>query len=284
MLNDQAFLYLATVLPPILIGIIIWRSDKFPEPGKFLITAFMLGVAIDLPLWFLILVSENHLAPFVGLDLISYENALNSENWKPEWTHFYAGERAFQAFFRAAFLEESLKFALLIFVCVRLNALNEPVDAIVYGAAIGLGYAAMENIGYLNSPNFDDAWSIQMVKTRYYPLIMHLGFGVIMGWLLSQNLFDEENRFKRKFMLIISLAIPVMYHGIYNYYGTYDIFPLLTTILVISIIYWLRKEQSKKITEDEDKYVIANLDVFITYFLSLILVILVIFSAHFMMT
>tara|TARA_A100001011_G_C14269577_1_gene826378 strand:+ start:1132 stop:1986 length:855 start_codon:yes stop_codon:yes gene_type:complete len=284
MLNDQAFLYLATVLPPILIGIIIWKSDKFPEPGKFLITAFMLGVAIDLPLWFLILVSENHLAPLVNLDLVSYENALNSENWKTEWTHFYAGERAFQAFFRAAFLEESLKFALLIFVCVRLNALNEPIDAIIYGAAIGLGYAAMENIGYLNSPNFDDAWSIQMVKTRYYPLIMHLGFGVIMGWLLSQNLFDEENRFKRKFMLIISLAIPVMYHGIYNYYGTYDIFPLLTTILVVSIIYWARKEQSKKITEDEDKYAIANLDVFNTYFLSLILVILVIFSAHFMVT
>ena len=35
MFNDQAFLYLATVLPPILLGIIIWKSDKFPEPENF---------------------------------------------------------------------------------------------------------------------------------------------------------------------------------------------------------------------------------------------------------
>ena len=41
-------------------------------------------------------------------------------------------------FFRAAFLEEGLKFAYLLFFCVRLSALNEPMDAIVYGAAIGL--------------------------------------------------------------------------------------------------------------------------------------------------
>ena len=34
---------------------------------------------------------------------------------------------------------------------MRLTDLNEPMDAIVYGAAIGLGYAAMENIPYLNT-------------------------------------------------------------------------------------------------------------------------------------
>ena len=227
-------------------------------------------MAIDLPLFFLILVAENHLAPLIGLDYNSYLNAIKANEWKPEWTSFYAGEAAFMRFFRAAFLEEGLKFALLIFVCVRLN-----------GAAIGLGYAAMENIGYLNSSNFDDAWTLEMVRVRYYPLIMHLGFGVVMGWLLSQNLFDEINRFKRKFMLIISLAIPVLFHGIYNFYGTADVFPILTLILIISIIYWARKEQSKKIIEEEEKYSVPNLDVFYTYLSSLILVILVIFSAHF---
>ena len=69
MINSQAFIYLATILPPILLGIIIWKSDKFPEPGKFLITAFLLGVAIDLPLHFLIILTEDHLAPLIGLNL-----------------------------------------------------------------------------------------------------------------------------------------------------------------------------------------------------------------------
>ena len=69
------------------------------------------------------------------------------------------------------------------------------MDAIVYGAAIGLGYAAMENIGYLNTGDPETAWSIETVKGRYYPLVMHLGFGVVMGWLLSQNLFEEPRNF-----------------------------------------------------------------------------------------
>ena len=56
--------------------------------------------------------------------------------------------------------------------------------------AIGLGYAAMENLGYLASGNLADAWTLKMVKVRYIPLVMHLGFGVIMGWLLSLNLFE----------------------------------------------------------------------------------------------
>ena len=274
MLTSKAFLYLATVLPPIILGILIWKSDKFPEPGKFLVTAFMLGVAIDLPLNFLIILSEDHLAPYLGLNVDAYYN------WKAGDPN-PVGESAFLNFFRAAYLEESLKFAFLIFICVRLEALNEPIDAIVYGAAIGLGYAAMENLGYLSASSFQDAWSIEMVKMRYYPLIMHLGFGVVMGWLLSQSLFDEPSKFKRTFLLILSLSIPVIFHGVYNYYGTYDVFPILTIILIISIIYWARREQLKKITEAEDKYVPTISDTTYTYSLSLLLVIVVVASAIF---
>ena len=39
---------------------------------------------------------------------------------------------AYDSFFRAAFLEEGIKFALLIFFCVRLSALNEPMDATTF--------------------------------------------------------------------------------------------------------------------------------------------------------
>ena len=274
MFNTPAFIYLATVLPPILIGIMIWKSDKFPEPGKFLVTAFLLGVSIDLPLYFLIILAEDHLAPFLSLNLEEID--LWREGKQEENAIFPYGTFAFLHFFRAAFLEEGLKFALLIFICVKLDALDEPIDAIVYGAAIGLGYAAMENIGYLYAP---DAWSLETVKGRYYPLVMHLGFGVVMGWLLSQNLFDEPSKFKRRFMLILALAIPVIFHGVYNYYGTADTFPILTIFLVIGIIFWSRREQMKKITESEDKYKIANSDVAYSYLTTLALVVVIFISA-----
>ncbi|MDB3968892.1 PrsW family glutamic-type intramembrane protease [Candidatus Pelagibacter ubique] len=272
MIKDPSFIYLATILPPILIGIMIWKSDRFPEPGKFLVASFLLGVSIYLPLDLLIMITEDHLAPLLGLDMNAYKNYEVGDQTP-------VGEHAFQMFFRAAFLEEGLKFALLIFFCVRLSDLNEPMDAIVYGAAIGLGYAAMENIPYLNTGDPETAWTMTVVKQRYYPLIMHLGFGVIMGWLLSLNLFGEQSAFKRRLMLILALAIPVIFHGSYNYLGAFDVFPILTLIMVTGIIYYYRREQLKKITEDMDKSKIENIDVFYSYLITFAFVSVVVLSA-----
>ena len=279
MFNAPVFVYLATVLPPVLLGAIIWKSDRFPEPGKFLIASFLLGVSIFLPLDFLILVTENHIGPLLGLDIEQY-NEWRSGGWKEEGAiDPTRGVFAFMNFFRAAFLEEGLKFALLIFFCVRLSNLNEPMDAIVYGAAIGLGYAAMENIPYLYSEDPNQNWTMEAVRGRYYPLVMHMGFGVVMGWLLSQNLFEERSLFKRRLMLILSLAIPVIFHGSYNYLRAGDIFPVLTLILTFGVIYFYRRDQLKKITENEDKANVDNVDVFYAYATTSLLVILVVASA-----
>ena len=277
MLTDPSFLYLVTILPPILLGIIIWKSDKFPEPGKFLVASFLLGVSIIFPLDLFIKISEDHIAPLLGIDLDTI-TTWNEGAYKEDDAVYPAAARTFMSFFRAAFLEEGIKFALLLFFCVRLSDLNEPMDAIVYGAAIGLGYAAIENLGYLQSGNFENAWTLSMVKVRYIPLVMHLGFGVLMGWLLSLNLFEERSPFKRRVMLILSLAVPVVLHGSYNYLRAFEIFPIITLILVIGIIYFYRREQLKRITEDMDKAKIENIDVFYTYLVSLILVTLVVFS------
>ena len=278
MFTDPSFLYIATILPPIVSGIIIWKSDKFPEPGKFLIASFLLGVSISFPLHLFIMITEHHIAPMLGLDLDSLK-AWNDGAWKEVGAVVPTAERTFMSFFRAAFLEEGIKFALLLFFCVRLSDLNEPMDAIVYGAAIGLGYAAMENLGYLTSGNLADAWTFKMVKVRYIPLVMHLGFGVIMGWLLSLNLFEERSPFKRRVMLILALAVPVVTHGSYNYLGASDVFPVLILISTIGIIYFYRREQLKRITEDMDKAEIENIDIFYSYLVSVILVILVVFQS-----
>jgi RsiW-degrading membrane proteinase PrsW (M82 family) len=278
MLRDPSFLYLATILPPILLGIIIWKSDKFPEPGKFLVASFLLGVSIIFPLDLFIKISEDHIAPLLGIDLDTI-TTWNEGAYKEDDAVYPAAARTFMSFFRAAFLEEGIKFALLLFFCVRLSDLNEPIDAIVYGAAIGLGYAAIENLGYLQSGNFENAWTLSMVKVRYIPLVMHLGFGVLMGWLLSLNLFEERSPFKRRVMLILSLAVPVVLHGSYNYLRAFEIFPIITLILVIGIIYFYRREQLKRITEDMDKAKIENIDIFYSYLVSVVLVTLVIFQS-----
>ena len=278
MFTDPSLIYLSTIIPPILLGLAIWKSDKFPEPGKFLVASFLLGVSISFPLHLFIMIAEDHIAPLLGLDLNAI-TAWNEGAWKDDNAVYPVAERTFMSFFRAAFLEEGIKFAILLFFCVRLSALNEPMDAIVYGAAIGLGYAAMENLGYLNSGDLETAWTFSIVKVRYLPLVMPLGFGVLMGWLLSLNLFEERSQFKRRIMLILALAVPVTLHGSYNYLRAYEVFPILTLILTIGIIYFYRREQLRKITEDIDKAKIENMDIFYSYLVSVILVALVILSA-----
>ena len=278
MFTDPSLIYLSTIIPPILLGLAIWKSDKFPEPGKFLVASFLLGVSISFPLHLFVMIAEDHIAPLLGLDLNAI-TAWNEGAWKDDNAVYPAAERTFMSFFRAAFLEEGIKFAILLFFCVRLSALNEPMDAIVYGAAIGLGYAAMENLGYLNSGDLETAWTFSIVKVRYLPLVMHLGFGVLMGWLLSLNLFEERSQFKRRIMLILALAVPVTLHGSYNYLRAYQVFPILTLILTTGIIYFYRREQLRKITEDIDKAKIENMDIFYSYLVSVILVALVILSA-----
>ena len=102
-----------------------------------------------------------------------------------------------------------------------------------------------------------------------------------MGWLLSQNLFEERSSFKRKVMLILSLALPVLFHGSYNYLQAYDVFPILTLIMVVGIIYYYRRDQLKKITESVDKARVENIDVFYSYLVTLVFVSVVVLSAIF---
>ena len=114
MFFDPTLLYLATILPPIIMGIAIWKSDRFPEPTHLLVASFLLGAAIDIPLYLFIFIAEDLIAPLLGLNVYSEEN-------------YGIAEYAFSNFFRAAFLEEGIKFALLIFFCTRLADLNEPM-------------------------------------------------------------------------------------------------------------------------------------------------------------
>ena len=73
-------------------------------------------------------------------------------------------------------------------------------------------------------------------------------------------------------MLILSLSLPIIFHGAYNYYGAVDVLPLLSTIFMISIIYYYRREQLQKITESVDKSRVENVEVFYSYLSAVILV------------
>ena len=155
------------------------------------------------------------------------------------------------------------------------------MDPIIYGAALGLGYAGYENIPYIFSmEDYASMW--EMVVKRVFPTIMHLGVGIIMGTLISMNLFRQWDEFKRRLYIVLALMIPVVLHGMYNHFiQEYVQTVLLFVIMIVTILYYHRREQNKKIVEREDRLRIANKDVFIAYASTLVLVAFIIIVSNY---
>ena len=256
-------IYLATALPVVLLLGIVYYVDRFREPPRFIIGTFFLGVGLVYPLYLFIIIVEDIIAPLVGID---------PGNWG-----------AYQNFFRAAYLEESLKFIFLIYFCSRLSEMDEPIDPIIYGAALGLGYAAWENIGYVFNTNYvgellDLSKMWEMVLVRVGPAFGHMGLGIIMGSLVSMNLFNQWDPFKRRLYIVLALMVPVVLHGTHNHFVALESYHILTVLIITSILilFYQRREQNKKIVEREDRLRILNIDVVISYLSTFALVVFII--------
>ena len=256
-------IYLATALPVVLLLTMVYYVDRFREPPRFIIGTFFLGVGLVYPLYLFIIIVEDVIAPLVGID---------PGNWG-----------AYQNFFRAAYLEESLKFIFLIYFCSRLSEMDEPIDPIIYGAALGLGYAAWENIGYVFNTNYvgellDLSKMWEMVLVRVGPAFGHMGLGIIMGSLVSLNLFNQTDSFKRRLYIVLALMVPVVLHGTHNHFVALESYHILTVLIIASILilFYQRREQNKKIIEREDRLRIPNRDVIISYLSTFALVVFII--------
>ena len=155
--------------------------------------------------------------------------------------------------FLAGLTEESLKFlALSIFIRPK-SEFNEPMDAIVYGTLISLGFATLENIEYVFFNN-EEISSLSIAIIRAFTAIpLHACCGIIMGYYFGLYFFRN-----RSFTLIKSLLVPTFIHCTYNYLtGVNTLYFLLFLILVI--LYSLKlhnevkREQKGKLFEAENK-------------------------------
>ena len=239
--------------PAILILVFFYFRDRFKEPPRIVFYTFVLGILSVIPI------------AIGNIFLDSYGDGLDAS---------YFAKDFYTYVLRAAFHEELYKYLILVYFCSRRTEFNEPMDAIVYGVAVSLGYAAFENVEYvLGHADFDSTWQ-SMAAIRVLPTIMHGVNGVIMGFLLSNVLFLPWDRGK----LFLALLIPVFFHGAYNVLLTYA--PLASLLLLLIMIIYsfvsnrrIRKLQQSKIIETEIKETLSHSIVFQSIFLSLIVVI-----------
>ena len=181
----------AALLPALMLLWLVVATDRRPDPPGLVATAFLLGVAG----LFVTRLAVPLIAP--GIHAIA-----------APWLSVAA-----RAFLIAAAPEESVKIAAIAAMALRLHRVHEPMDGIVYGAAIGLGFAAFENLGYLARHPLD--WESIALLRNLLTVPLHGALGAIAGAFLGRarfaHLFGRRRRLAP--LLLAAWAIPVGLHG-----------------------------------------------------------------------
>jgi RsiW-degrading membrane proteinase PrsW (M82 family) len=173
----------AGIAPGIALLSYFYLRDEFGiEPISMVFKTFMFGALLVFPISFIQYV-------------IQVEGIVQSE--------------ILNAFIVIGFLEEFFKWFIMIYVVYQHTEFDEPYDGVVYGAAVSLGFATVENILYLFANGLEYA-----ISRALLPVSSHALFGVIMGYYFGKSKFKEQ---EKKKWLIRSLMLPVFLHGLYDY-------------------------------------------------------------------
>jgi len=217
---------LITIVPSFLILLYFFLSDRFKEPKGTIAIVFVLGILICLPAGIL----NNFM--FVNFGGVGSGKDLTHSFLGPAWT------------------EEILKFLVLYAIVLRRAEFNEPMDGIVYGVVASLGFATYENYDYVF--RLAETWDIapqQLAIWRSYSAVpMHGLNGCIMGFYFGMYAFTANKKF-----LVLSLLIPFLLHGFYNFLGHpfHYIIVIGMLIYAIKLHNSLKKLQLKKKDENE---------------------------------
>jgi RsiW-degrading membrane proteinase PrsW (M82 family) len=186
-------LLLLSILPGILICLFIYFRDHKSnrEPVGLLLLCFFLGVAIAVPCIFL----ETWLSKTASI----YLRALGAT----PVIHIIV-----QSFAVIALCEEGLKFLVLKKIAFPLKKFDEPMDGIVYSVFVSMGFATIENVGYVYMHGATTA-----IMRMFLSVPAHAAFAVLMGYYVGMAKFNLLNRRK---LLLKGLFIAILFHGLYD--------------------------------------------------------------------
>ena len=178
------FILLAVAIAPglALLSYFYLRNQMSTEPRRTLLQSFVYGAIITFPILFIQYVLKE-------------EGTISNE---------FIANVVF-----TSFIEEFFKWLIILIAVFRHVEFDDPYDGILYGAAVSLGFATVENVIYLLSFGLDAAFMRALL-----PVSSHALFGVVMGYYYGKGKFIVEDR--QKEFLVIALLFPIALHFIYN--------------------------------------------------------------------
>jgi RsiW-degrading membrane proteinase PrsW (M82 family) len=151
-----------------------------------------------------------------------------------DWLHT-GGEpaRLFDAFVLAGGVEELAKWVVLVAAVYAWREFDEPMDGLLYGVAIALGFATLENLLFLSSRGLAIAW-----QRAIFAVPAHALFGGCMGFYVGRAKFAPTRHFWLS--LSLSLLVPVGFHGAYDFALLHGLgWKVWTAVTLLSLAFWV---------------------------------------------
>ena len=206
---------LLAILPVVIIGWYIYSKDRNKEPKKILFKLFLYGI----------------LSSFLSICLSNIFSLVFPIMLKDASKLNYL-ELFFYVFIGIALIEEFSKWLMLYLLSFKSKEFDEIYDMIVYAVFVSLGFAAFENILYI----IDGGISVALLRA-ITAIPGHTCYGILMGYYLSKTkmcIVDNKRLYIKN--IILSILIPTIIHGIYDY-CLFSLNSYLFIIFVLFLIY-----------------------------------------------
>jgi RsiW-degrading membrane proteinase PrsW (M82 family) len=186
--HDTSAAVIVGAAPSLFLLVFFYLKDRYePEPRGHVALAFAKGALATLPAY----AASWALARAVG-DQFLVLGGLPA--------------RAFDALVLAAVCEELPKWIAFLFI-YRWNEFDEPLDGVVYGVALALGFATVENVLCV----VRDGLGVGALRA-IFAVPAHALFGAVMGFYFGRAKFGGG-----KWLLAFALVAAVALHGAYDF-------------------------------------------------------------------
>ena len=213
------------------------RSPEFTTANRSILLLFLVGLIIVIPL---ALVESSIVAQLPQ----SYQQVLASS--ASAMTPQRAGIIALVMFLIVGPLEELSKLFFLRQI-MPLGEINQVIDSVKFGIAIGIGFAIVENSLFLLAPLAAHDW--RLAATTYFlrfffSALAHGVYSGIGGYFLG---CAKAAFWRRRQNIFAAIVLPILAHGTFNTLlllgiGYYAL-PLLLIFLAI-LLRWYQNKQS----------------------------------------
>lgn len=178
-----------SIAPGLAISLYIFLKDQYNrEPALQLLISFFLGCLSVIPAILIQLFSTKPIENIMGEGILF---------------------TAVFAYLIVGMSEEWSKYLMLRLYAFPKKAFDEPYDGIVYSVMVGMGFATVENIGYVLQHGFGTA-----LLRMFLSVPAHGTFAVLMGYFAGKAKFNPE---RKTFLLMSGIFWAVFFHGTFDF-------------------------------------------------------------------